>query len=74
MGERLAELLGLVYVLAGGGGTAAEIVFGLFTAARLTHTFAYLGAKQPYRTISYVLGSAATLARVGFIVRALVVA
>jgi microsomal prostaglandin-E synthase 1 len=67
-------VLGLVYVLAGGGGTAAEIVFGLFTAARLTHTFAYLGAKQPYRTISYVLGSAATLALVGFIVRALVVA
>src|ERR1700685_3703644 len=36
-------LLGLVWVLAGAGGTAAAIVFGAFTVARLAHSFAYLG-------------------------------
>jgi prostaglandin-E synthase 1 len=67
-------VLGLVYVLAGGSGSSAVVLFGVFTLARLGHSFAYLGARQPWRTISFSVGSLATLALIGFIVRALVVA
>jgi microsomal prostaglandin-E synthase 1 len=67
-------ILGLVFVLAGGGGTAAVLIFGVFTLARVAHSFAYLGGKQPWRTISFAIGGAATLALIGFIVRVLVAA
>jgi microsomal prostaglandin-E synthase 1 len=67
-------ILGLVYVLAGGSGTVAWIVFGVFTASRVAHSFAYLGGRQPWRTLSFVLGGVATLALMGLIVRALVAA
>jgi uncharacterized MAPEG superfamily protein len=65
-------ILGLVFVLAGGSGTVAAVLFGVFTAARLAHTFTYLAAKQPWRTISYGLGALATLVLMGFIVRTLI--
>jgi uncharacterized MAPEG superfamily protein len=67
-------ILGLVYVLAGGAGTVALWVFGIFTAARLGHTVAYLGEKQPWRSLFFVLGGATTLVLVGFLVRTLVAA
>jgi prostaglandin-E synthase 1 len=67
-------ILGLVYVLAGGSAMVAAVVFGVFTLARLAHTFAYLGGKQPWRTIWFVTGGLATLALMGFIVKTLVVA
>ena len=65
-------ILGLVYVLAGGSGTAAVAIFGVFTAARLAHTFTYLGGRQPWRTLSFTLGAVTTLVLMGFVVRALV--
>jgi prostaglandin-E synthase 1 len=65
-------ILGLVYVLAGGSATVAWVVFGVFTAARLAHSFAYLGGRQPWRTLSFVLGGVATVALMGFIVKAIV--
>lgn len=55
-------VLGLVYVLAGAPGTAAEVVFGGFTVARLAHSWAYLGGKQPWRSIFFGLGGVATVA------------
>jgi microsomal prostaglandin-E synthase 1 len=64
-------ILGLVYVLAGGGATVAIVLFGVFTVARLAHSFAYLGAKQPWRTIFFAVGALTTLVLMGFIVRAL---
>jgi len=67
-------VLGLVFVLAGGGGTAATLLFAAFTLARVAHSFAYLGAKQPWRSISFGVGGLVTLTLIGFIVRALVVA
>jgi prostaglandin-E synthase 1 len=67
-------ILGLVYVLAGGNATVAVAVFGVFTFARLAHSFAYLGGKQPWRSIWFGLGGLATLTLMGFIVRALVAA
>lgn len=46
-------LLGLVFVLAGGSARTAQILFGLFTAARLLHSAAYLGGRQPWRSIFF---------------------
>jgi len=65
-------LLGFVWVLAGASGTAALFVFGAFTVARLAHSFAYLGGKQPWRTICYGAGAVTTLVLIVFLVRTLV--
>jgi prostaglandin-E synthase 1 len=65
-------ILGLVYVLAGGSATVAEIVFGVFTVARLGHSFAYVNGKQPWRSLFFGLGGLTTLVLMGFIVKALV--
>jgi uncharacterized MAPEG superfamily protein len=54
--------LGLVFVLAGGSALFAEIVFGIFVAARIVHSVAYLAAKQPWRTICFIVSGLATLA------------
>jgi microsomal prostaglandin-E synthase 1 len=67
-------LLGLVYVLTGPSGMAAAIVFGVFTVARLGHSFAYVASKQPWRSISFTLGGLATLALIVLIVRQLIAA
>ncbi|HEY3817521.1 MAG TPA: MAPEG family protein [Polyangiaceae bacterium] len=64
-------LLALVFVLAGGSAQAAQILFGVFTAARLAHSFAYLGGKQPWRSICFGIGILTTVVLVGFIVKAL---
>lgn len=66
-------ILGIVYVLAGASGTAAAAIFGVFTAARLAHTFAYLGGRQPWRSLSFGLGAVTTLVLMGFVVHALAV-
>jgi prostaglandin-E synthase 1 len=67
-------ILGLLYVLAGGSATVAMWVFGVFTFARLAHSFAYLGGKQPWRSVFFTVGGVATLTLMGFLVRALVTA
>jgi microsomal prostaglandin-E synthase 1 len=67
-------ILGLVFVLAGGSARVAIAIFATFTAARLAHSLAYLGGRQPWRTPSFILGSVATLTLMGFIVKALVAA
>lgn len=54
--------LGLIAVLAGVSPLGAEICFVLFTAARVTHTLAFLNAKQPWRSISFGLGVLANMA------------
>ena len=67
-------ILGLLFVLVGGSATVAYVVFGVFTAARVMHSFVYLAAKQPWRSLSFGVGGVATLALMGFIVKALVAA
>ena len=67
-------ILGLVYVLSGAPVMTAAIVFGVFVVARIAHAFAYLGGKQPWRTISFVAGAGATVVLMGLIVRTLVAA
>jgi microsomal prostaglandin-E synthase 1 len=55
-------LLGLLYVILGASAQMAWILFGGFTVARYAHSFAYVGEKQPWRTISFVIGGLLTLA------------
>jgi len=40
---------------------AALIYFGTFTAARLLHSVFYLWGRQPFRTLMFALGVAATI-------------
>lgn len=67
-------ILGLIYVLAGGSFTVAAAVFGVFTFARIAHSFAYLGGRQPWRSIFFSLGGVSTLVLIGFIIRELATA
>jgi prostaglandin-E synthase 1 len=67
-------VLGLVFVLAGGGGMAANVLFGVFTAARVLHSFVYIAGKQPWRSMAFGIGALDTLVLMGFIVRALAAA
>jgi uncharacterized MAPEG superfamily protein len=46
-------LLGLVYVLAGGGAGVAIPIFTIFIVARIGHSIVYLTAMQPWRTIAF---------------------
>lgn len=57
-------VLGGLYVLASGPATAGIAYFTVFCVARLLHSHCYLAAKQPGRTISFVvaLGALAVLA------------
>ncbi len=55
-------ILGLVYVLAGGGYLPAVIIFSVFTLARIAHSIFYVNGGQPWRTISFTIGGIATLA------------
>jgi uncharacterized MAPEG superfamily protein len=51
--------LGLVFVLSGGSAEFAAWDFGVFAAARILHSIAYLAGRQPWRSIFYALGVAA---------------
>jgi microsomal prostaglandin-E synthase 1 len=65
-------ILGLLFVLWGGSPLLTGIFCGIFVLARLLHTWAYLGAKQPLRTISFVAGGLSTLVMVLFLVKQLI--
>ncbi len=43
----------------------ASILFGIFVAARLVHSFAYVNSLQPWRTLSFGLGALDQLAILG---------
>jgi len=55
-------ILGLVFVLAGGSALTAQIIFAIFTAARLLHSAAYLKGKQPWRSITFGISGVALIA------------
>ena len=63
-------ILALLYVLLGASPKMAWILFGGFTVVRYLHTFFYLGEKQPWRTISFVVGGLLTLGVLEQVVRA----
>jgi glutathione S-transferase len=54
--------LAWIYVAAGLALTPFIIYCAVFIVARVAHTFCYLNAIQPARTIAYTVGSFATLA------------
>lgn len=53
--------VGLVYILSGASPMGATIFCGLFTVARIAHTFAYLRHLQPARAICFGIGAVCTL-------------
>ena len=55
-------IIGLVYVLEGGGWKIATPVFAIFMIARIAHSILYLLGRQPGRTISFAISLLAMLA------------
>ena len=55
-------LLGLAFVLAGGSYVVAVSLFSIFTVARIAHSIAYLGGRQPWRTIFFVISGLSLIA------------
>jgi len=49
-------VVGLLYALTGPSETAAWIIFGGFTLARLVHGVVYVRGLMPHRTLAYVVG------------------
>ena len=64
--------LGLIYVMLGAPTLIAQIIFGVFTAARILHSIVYLAGKQPWRSLAYAISMLSMLALMEEIVRALV--
>jgi prostaglandin-E synthase 1 len=59
-------VLGFIYVLSGASKTGAMAYFFTFTVARLTHSIVYMKGLQPWRSVSFGIGS---LCLVGMIVQ-----
>jgi prostaglandin-E synthase 1 len=67
-------ILGFLYVAWGASPLAVGIFCGIFTAARVGHSIAYLGEKQPWRTVLFTIGGLDTLVMTAFLIRGLVAA
>lgn len=63
-------IVGLLYVLLGATPTWIMGLFGVFTFARVIHAFAYINGKQPWRTLSFVIGQACLTVAAVQVVRA----
>jgi uncharacterized MAPEG superfamily protein len=66
-------ILALIYAIAGLSANMFIVYCGVFTLARILHTFFYLNAMQPGRTIAYTIGALTMLALmihlfVGFVI------
>lgn len=55
-------LLGLIAVMVGAPVLGMQITFIAFTAARVVHTVSYVKAMQPWRSMSFGIGTLANLA------------
>jgi prostaglandin-E synthase 1 len=55
-------LLGLAFVLAGGSYVVAVSLFSIFTIGRIGHSIAYLGGRQPWRTIFFMISGLSLIA------------
>lgn len=53
--------IGLIYVLSGASVTGVAILCGLFTVARVIHSFVYAKGIQPARAICFGIGAGCTL-------------
>jgi prostaglandin-E synthase 1 len=61
--------LGMIAVLLGASPLGVEICCGVFTAARVIHAIVYLRGLQPWRTVSFAIG---TLALLGLMVLSMI--
>ena len=50
-----------LFVALGASSTWVLALCGVFSFARLVHVFAYVGAKQPFRTLSFLVGQICTV-------------
>lgn len=64
--------LGVAYILVEASPVFAGWLFMIFTAARYLHTFFYLRAMQPWRTLAYLIGIACMFGMSFLIVAALI--
>jgi len=55
-------LLGLIAVMVGAPVLGMQITFIAFTAARIVHTVSYVKAMQPWRSMSFGIGTLANVA------------
>lgn len=62
--------IGLLYTMTAPGPTTARVVFGVFVLARLLHAAFYLTARQPFRTLVFVIGALCNLFMVVQVLRA----
>lgn len=63
--------IGLLFALTTPDALVTRSVFAVYVAARVAHAAFYLSAKQPFRTVSFVIGKFCLLgmaARVGWVV------
>lgn len=59
-----------LYAITAPSATAAWIYFGFFVATRILHSFFYLNAIQPWRTVMFALGSLSILGMAVHVLRA----
>ena len=64
-------LLGLVYILGGGGTRVGVPIFATFTVSRITHSIVYLRGLQPWRTLAFAASLLATCALIAAVVHIL---
>jgi glutathione S-transferase len=63
-------VIGLVYAMSDPNLVVAAILYGAFVVSRILHPIFYLGARQPFRAASWMLGVVANVVMIGLIVRA----
>ena len=64
--------VGLVYCLTSPNVALARTLFGAFVLTRVFHAVFYLGAKQPFRTIAFGVGTLVSLVMIVQVLRAVV--
>jgi uncharacterized MAPEG superfamily protein len=64
----LFMITGLLFTMVGPSFALAASIFGTFVVARIGHSFCYVKAKQPFRTLFFVLGALTQVAMLGVIV------
>lgn len=67
-------ITGFVLTLTGISFPLAAALFGIFVAARVVHSIAYVAGLQPWRTLSFGLGALVQLGMLGYLGYALVTA
>ncbi len=65
-------VVGALYAATGATATGAKAYFGVFVAARVLHTVAYLAGKQPWRTLAFGVGLLAIAGMAAHVIRTVV--